>query len=179
MDQSCSGFLADRPGKRLKSLSAVQNSVTPWPMQSAATRASWTMGPRTRPFRRPSRSRSQCAPVSPSRMATGDSSQALTWSIAASIEDGGSKTLGWLTTARNSWRQAMAIPSYRGPARASPPARARPCHSESERCAHTKMFVPVAINCRGLRRSPRGFGTNRYPGRRAEAPCLPHWHPSA
>lgn len=42
------GFRATRPGKREKSRSAVQSSVTPALRQSAATRASWMAGPETR-----------------------------------------------------------------------------------------------------------------------------------
>jgi hypothetical protein len=39
------------PGKRLKSLSAIHNSLTPWCLHKAAKRASWMRGPDTFPVR--------------------------------------------------------------------------------------------------------------------------------
>ena len=87
---ACSGFRAVRSGKRLKSRSAVQSSVTPCAMHSAATRASCTIGPFTRRFRSSSFSTDQCWRVSVSNSATGDSSQASTWSSASATVDGGS-----------------------------------------------------------------------------------------
>jgi hypothetical protein len=57
--QLINGFRTVMPGKRLKSLSAVHSSRTPWKRQSAATRASWTCGPVIRPSSRALRSSGQ------------------------------------------------------------------------------------------------------------------------
>ncbi len=57
--QLINGFRTVMPEKRLKSLSAVHSSRTPWKRQSAATRASWTCGPLIRPSSRALRSSGQ------------------------------------------------------------------------------------------------------------------------
>ena len=174
------GFRVGNAGKRLKSRSAVQNSVTPCARQTAATRASWIIAPLTRPLRSRGGSSCQWSPVSASNSATGDSSQVSTWVMAAFRLVGGLYMRGWVTTARNSCTQGHGRPQVTRPsANNANDDLACSCHSESDRCAYTRIFVSVAINRHALRKWPRGCGASQRPETRAASRVRPHSHPSA
>ena len=148
-----SGFRTESDGKRLKSRSAVQNSATPCVWHTAAILPSCTIGPITLPASSWPFNVSQCEFDSASNVVTGDSSQASICATACSVVDGGAYIRGWVTMARNSCTQGQGSPQSTLPvARASILAHAWACHSESLRCAYTKMFVSVAINRLALRR---------------------------
>lgn len=83
------GFRVVSPLIPLKSRSALQSSRTPCWTHSAATRASWTLGPTTCPASMISRRARQCSKLSPRSVSLGLSSQAVTCPVAASSGEGG------------------------------------------------------------------------------------------
>ena len=84
------GFRLAGIGKRLKSRSEVQSSDIPCDEQIAATRASCTMGPLIFPRIKNFLSSVQWSLDSQIKTTDGDAVQASTWSVAASIVEGGS-----------------------------------------------------------------------------------------